>query len=51
MMEIMGLIFGSVGMSFGILGYTFAIHTKKKLEKLELELKKQNVLSHNVKPN
>ena len=44
-MEVMAFIFGSIGMSFGISGYTFAVLTKKRVDKLESELKKLNVLS------
>ena len=37
-MEVMAFILGTLGMSFGISGFTFAVLTKKRVDKLEREL-------------
>lgn len=48
-MENLGFIFGIIGMSMGISGFTFAIITMKKLDKIECKLKELNVLGHDFK--
>ena len=48
-MESVGFIFGVVGMAMGGSGFTFAIITMKKLDKLENKLKELNVLNSDFK--
>lgn len=45
-MEDLGFVFGIIGMSMGVSGFTFAIITMKKVDKLESKLKELNVLNH-----
>ncbi len=50
-MEDLGFVFGIIGMSMGISGFTFAIITMKKVDKLESklkELKKNNWDTHHL---
>lgn len=48
-MEDLGFVFGIMGMSMGISGFTFAIIAMKKVDKLESKLKELNVLNHDFK--
>ncbi|MEH8015725.1 hypothetical protein MN202_00635 [Rheinheimera muenzenbergensis] len=48
-MQDLGFVFGIIGMSMGIAGFSFAIITMKKLDNLESKLKELNVLSNDFK--
>jgi hypothetical protein len=48
-MESLGFIFGIIGMSMGVCGFTFAILTMKKLDNLENKLKELKVLAPDYK--
>ena len=48
-MEDLGFIFVIIGMSMGVSGFTFAIITMKKVDKLENKLKELKVLSSDYK--
>ena len=48
-MEIMAFIFGAIGMIFGLSGYTFAVVTRKRLDKLESKLNDLKTLSYEYK--
>jgi hypothetical protein len=48
-MENLGFVFGIIGISMGIIRFTFAIIAMKKVDKLENKLKELNVLSHDFK--
>lgn len=50
-MDDLGFVFGIIGMSMGFSGFTFAIITMKKVDKLENKLKEINILSHDFKSN
>ncbi|WP_171041643.1 hypothetical protein [Pseudoalteromonas phenolica] len=48
-MEVMAFIFGAIGMTFGISGYTFALLTRKRLDKLESKLNDLKTFSSEYK--
>lgn len=50
-MEDLGFVFGIVGMSMGMIGFTFAIIAMKKLGNLESKLKELNVWDDDFKSN
>lgn len=49
-MENLGFVFGIIGMSMGISGFTFAIIAMNKVVKFEQKLKDLNTLTQNDKP-
>lgn len=48
-MENLGFIFGTIGMSMGIIGFVFGIISMTKIDKLEKKLKEINVLNQDFK--
>ena len=48
-MDISAFIVGVMGMSFGITSFVFAVLTKKRVDKLESELNRLNVLPDEYK--
>ena len=44
-MENLGLIFGIVGMSFGVSGFVFALVSMQKIDTLEKKLKEMGVIT------
>ncbi len=50
-MESFGLVFGVVGLSMGVMAFTYSTVILKRLEKLEGEMKEIALSVHDIKSN